>query len=264
MIHRAMTDSSSIWWRFLDGYMDEAFLRLHAEIHARLNAGTPKDVQEARRLCATLPQPTAETQSHIDHLRMSAGFALESLGEIDAALALYEDLMHCDDADREPRSNACFRYGLIRESQGRSAESVAAYELASASATLPSIARAARERLATLLLREGRLEEAERHLEVLAADPGLTESQLLAGRLQRLSALQGRPIRRPGAGLARAAVRSRPEFRSPHRATDRGGGRTGNRPTVRTRPRFLPPAPGNAGSVRSHADKLPLSVGHDA
>jgi tetratricopeptide (TPR) repeat protein len=53
----------------------------------------------------------------------------------------------------------------------------------------PEDVREARQRRAALLVREGRLEEAGQTLDLLIADPGLTESQLRACQLRRLCVL---------------------------------------------------------------------------
>jgi tetratricopeptide (TPR) repeat protein len=169
--------------------MSEALPRLQAEIFSRLDAGTTEDVREASRLCAILPEPTPDTQTHIDHALVCTAFALEQQGDMDSAVAFYSRLMNCESADPEPRSNASYRYGIIREVQGVEAESIAAYELAIAITPLPLIARVARQRLSGLLLRAGRFEEALPYIEYLVADPGLEEPERIVHRLQRLRAL---------------------------------------------------------------------------
>jgi tetratricopeptide (TPR) repeat protein len=191
--------------------MDEAISRLHAKIFSLLNTGSPECVREAGRLCATLPEPVPPTQSHIDHALISTAWALEQAGEIEPAIALYSRLMKCEEAGPEARANATYRYALMRGAQGRSMESIAAFELAIRIAPLPPIARFAKQQLVNLFFNDGRFQEAIPHLDHLIAGPDTEEADRFLHQLQRQRALlktgQCDPDQRnwpsilPGAGL---------------------------------------------------------------
>lgn len=169
--------------------MDEALSRLHAEIFSLLNTGIPERVSEAGRLCAALPEPAPQTQAYIDHALISTAWALEQAGETEPAIALYGRLMNCEMAGAETRSNAAYRYALMRGAQGRSVESVTAFERAIGIAPVPPIARFARQQLVSLFFSDGRFQEAIPHLDHLIAGPDTEEADRLLHQLQRQRAL---------------------------------------------------------------------------
>ena len=145
---------------------------------------------DAAQVPLELPPPGSSVSETTARLWMEAAFAVEESGDWRTAGAMYDRLLAQNGLPCDVLVNASYRCGLVAELRMDWEAGRRLYEAAiTAPQCLPTVHKAAHQRLAELLLLLEEYELAASHFETLCANPELSDTERAALLLQRARCL---------------------------------------------------------------------------